>query len=59
MNIGTIIQWLDEILTCMTLRGDEVIIPQSKQNYVVRRHKTKDHPKELVRAKIKLHRLEA
>jgi len=59
MNIGTIIQWLDGILTYMTLGGDAVVIPRSKQNYVVGRHKTKDHPNELVRVTIKLHGLEA
>ena len=59
MNIGTIIQWQDEIHRCTTLRGGEVVIPRSKQNYVIGRHKTKDHPNELVRVKIKLHGLDA
>jgi len=59
MNIGTIIQWLDEILAFTTLRAGEIVIPWSKQNYVVGRHKTKDYPNELVRVKIKLHGFEA
>jgi len=59
MNIGILIQWLDEIHTCTTLSGGAVVIPRSKQNYVVGRHKTKDHPNELVRVKIKLHGFEA
>jgi len=59
MNIGTLIQWLDELHTCTTLSGGEVVIPRSKQNHVIGRHKTKDHPNELVRIKIKLHGLEA
>jgi len=59
MNKGTIIQWLDEILAFTTLRAGEIVIHRSKQNYVIGRHKTKDHPNELVRVKIKLHGLEA
>jgi len=36
-----------------------VVILRSKQNRVVGRHKMKDHPKEIVRVKIKLHGSEA
>jgi len=59
MNIGTIIQWLGEILTYTTLGSGAVVISRSKQNYVIGMHKTKDHLNELVRVKIKLHGLEA
>jgi len=59
MAAETLIQWLDEIHTCTTLSGGAVITPRSRQNYVIRRHKTKDYPKELIRVTIKLHGLEA
>ena len=59
MNIGTIIQWLDEMLIYMKPGDGAPVFPRSKQNYVIGRHKTKDHPNEPVRVKIKLHGLEA